>query len=255
MSRIKSRKIQFTSDNNVLDARLDKPDEAPVAYAIFCHCFTCTKETIATYRISRLLAQHGIAVLRFDFTGLGQSQGRFEDTNFSTMVEDIIAADGYLKENFQAPTILLGHSMGGTAVLAASLQLENIETVITIASPSKPSHVLHHFGPALAELEAGRPADFRVAGMKYPMKPQFVNDVRSTDTQTLFQGIDIPVVSFVARSDDIVEAHNAEEICDWTGGRSEIITLEDANHLISDIEDARLICDHILNWLSRNDIL
>ena len=177
MKSTKTLKASFKNNNSfLLDARLELPSLTPKAFAIFCHCFTCTKQTLATHRISRLLAEQGIAVLRFDFTGLGQSEGDFANTNFTTMVNDVIAASQYLNNNYDPPAFLFGHSMGGTAALAAALELDNIKGIATIASPSQPSHVLHHFGSALKELEQNHSSSFQVAGQRYPMNPQFVTD-------------------------------------------------------------------------------
>lgn len=254
MKRFKTIKIQFNGGSDaVLDARLDLPVDAPKAFAIFCHCFTCTKETLAAFRISRLLAEQGIAVLRFDFTGLGSSNGDFAETNFTTMVDDIMAAAEYLSLNYQAPSLLLGHSMGGTAALTASLQLKEVTGIVTIASPSKPEHVLHHFGPALTELENNIPTSFKVAGQMYRMNPQFVSDIRSYDTQKTFKEITKPVLVFNVLNDGLVAQEDAQEIERWVGGITRIVTLEDADHLISDNNDAAQIVDEIIAWLPRNE--
>lgn len=255
MSRSRTEKIRFKGGSGfVLDARLDMPVDisinAPKAYAIFCHCFTCTKETLATHRVSRFLAQQGIAVLRFDFTGLGHSKGDFSETNFTTMINDIIAANNFLSEHHETATILLGHSLGGTAALAASVQLEAINTIITIAAPSKPVHVLHHFGDALKRLEEDTPANITVAGAKYLMKPHFIDDARNHDTKILFKKITKPVLIFSVMSDEIVETYNAKEINEWVSGKSKIVSLATADHLITDVSDARFVTDQIIQWIA-----
>ena len=251
MSSTRTEKIKFNNSRGlVLDARLDLPEETPVAFAIFCHCFTCTKETITTFRLSRLLAQHGIAVLRFDFTGLGNSEGEFANSNFSTMVDDVLAAVNYLSSHYESPSYLIGHSMGGTAVLAASLQCEHIKGIITIASPSKPDHVLHHFGEALTLLENNEAASFNVAGKMYPMNPQFLNDIKSVDSKALFKKIYKPVLIFNVKHDEMVSPDDAEEINLWVTGESRIYTLDTANHLLSDRKDITTVTEEIVAWMN-----
>lgn len=252
MSNTRSLKIKFKNNSELLlDARLDIPIDPPKAYAIFCHCFTCTKETITTSRISRALAKSGIACLRFDFTGLGNSEGDFADTNFTTMVADIISASHYLSKHYETPGFLLGHSMGGTAALAASLQLPDISSIVTVASPSKPNHVLHHFGKALALLERGEPASFDVAGTTYHLNPQFIHDVRSYDATTLFKEIKQSVLIFNVLHDELVPVTDAEEIDQWVSGESKVITLEEANHLLTDKKDSTFVSEEIIEWINR----
>lgn len=249
MSNTRTEKIKFENSSGFLiDARLDTPIDTPNAYAIFCHCFTCTKETITTFRLCRLLAQHGIACLRFDFTGLGNSEGNFANSNFTTMVDDVIAAANYLTEHHKAPAYLFGHSMGGTAVLAASLQIESTKGIITIASPSKPDHVLHHFGGALTLLEQNQTASLNVAGQMYPMNPQFLNDVRSYDSKTLFSEINKPVLIFNVQHDKMVSPKDAEEIDKWVGGESRIVTLKTADHLLTNHADTEIVTEETMMW-------
>ena len=191
--RIKTRHLSFassslpgdTADGHMLAASLDYPvspgpessgpvSSEPLAYAIMCHCFTCTRQTITTARVARGLAEAGYAVLRFDFSGLGESEGEFQDSHFRSMLLDIQAAAQFLQQHYQAPGLLLGHSLGGTACLAAS-QLDHsafgdIKRIVTLASPATPDHVLHHFGPAMQLLEQGQPSEITVAGNTYGVK-------------------------------------------------------------------------------------
>ena len=250
MKPIKTLKVSFKNSNGfLLDARLELPSQTPEAFAIFCHCFTCTKQTLTTHRISRLLAEQGIAVLRFDFTGLGQSEGDFANSNFTTMVDDVIAAYEYLNNNHEPPTFLLGHSMGGTAALVAASQLSSIKGIATIASPSRPDHVLHHFGPALKALEQNHPSYFQVAGQAYPINPQFVTDVRSINTEELFKNITQEVLIFSVVNDTIVKPTNAEQINNWMDGNSRIVNLYYADHLLTNKSDALLVADKISKWI------
>jgi len=171
------------SQGQLLDARLDMPADGDEikAFIIFCHCFTCTKETITTFRLSRLLAEAGYGVLRFDFSGLGNSEGNFSATTFSSTRNDLNSAIDFLNKNYRSPTFLMGHSLGGTTALSIAQDNEEIKGVVTVASPSEPEHVLHHFGHALTLLEQDIPASFEVAGQFYDIEPGFIHDVRHFD--------------------------------------------------------------------------
>lgn len=232
-----------------LDARLELPLEKPKAFAVASHCFTCTKDTITVFRISRLLAEHGIAVLRFDFTGLGSSEGDFAQTNFTTDVADVHAAVEFLSDNYEAPSLLIGHSLGGTAMLEAAITIESVEAVVTIASPSQPDHVLHHFGHALTMLEQGIASSIEVAGRHYDIEPQFIEDLRQYDMQQRLALLDKPLLIFKIVNDALVDSENADEISAWTRGPSRIVTLDKADHLLSNKEDASFVADEIAKWL------
>ena len=212
------------------------------------HCFTCTKDTITVYRISRLLAAHGIAVLRFDFTGLGGSHGDFAATNFSSDVADVYAAVDYLGDHYQTPSLLIGHSLGGTAMLEVARNIDNIKAVVTIASPSQPDHVLHHFGPALTRLQQGIAASIEVAGRNYPIEPQFLQDLQQYDMQRRLSSLQVPVLIFRVLNDALVDNDNADEIHAWTAGPSRIITLDKADHLLSNRNDTAFVADEIVKW-------
>jgi putative redox protein len=246
-----SIKLAFpNAQNHMLDARLDRPaDVEPHAYVIICHCFTCTKETLTTSRVSRGLAQAGFGVLRFDFTGLGDSSGQFADSHFTTMVSDVLSASAYLTQHFSAPVALLGHSMGGTAVLAAAMQIPSCTTVITLASPSHPSHVLHHFGPAMNKLESGIDAEIRVAGVAYPVKPQFIHDVRQYSFEEKLNGFNLPILAIRAGKDSLVPASDADEILALTSAEHQLFELENADHLFSDRQDTQAMIEAISQWL------
>ncbi len=231
-----------------LDARLDTPLDAPKAYAIASHCFTCTKDTITVFRISRLLAAHGIALLRFDFTGLGNSEGDFAQTNFTTNVADVNAAVEFLRDNYEAPSLLIGHSLGGTAMLEAAMHTESVKAVVTIASPSQPDHVLHHFGHTLTMLEQGIASSIEVAGQHYDIEPQFIQDLHKYDMQQRLALLHKPVLIFKVLDDALVDGENADEISAWTSGPSRIVTLDKADHLLSNKEDAQYVADEIVKW-------
>ena len=249
-----SLKLSFPGGSgHRLDARLEIPECTPVAYAICCHCFTCSKDTITSYRISKALAGHGIATLRFDFTGLGSSEGDFAKTGFSNNVADVLAAIKYLAEHYQAPSLLIGHSLGGTAILEAALQLdatssEKIKAVVTIASPSQPDHVLHHFGHALTMLEQGIASSIEVAGEYYDIEPGFIEDLRSYDMQQRLKNMNKPALIFNIVDDPLVNEKNAEELHTWIEGNSEVITLHDSDHLLSKKQDSDFVAEKIAGW-------
>lgn len=249
---VKSIKLSIPNQQSeLLDARLDLPaNNSAAKYAIICHCFTCTKETITTSRVSRGLAQHGIAILRFDFTGLGKSQGNFADSNFTSMINDILSINEFMKKHYQPASILLGHSMGGTAALLASTKIETCESVITIASPSHPSHVLHHFDKALTGLESGKDSEIIVAGTAYPVKPQFITDVRQYAFQENLNNFDKNILSIRAGKDTLVSGKDADEIIQYTSGLHELFEIENADHLFSNRIDTEIMINKILDWIT-----
>lgn len=250
MIKTRSIKISFPgSQGNLLDARLELPPENPKAFIIFSHCFTCTKDIITVYRSSRILVQQGYAVLRFDFSGLGDSEGDFANCNFSTTVEDLRAAIQFLSENYTAPSILIGHSLGGTTSLAAAIDATCIKQVITIASPSQPSHVLHHFDHAVTMLEQGIPSSFEVAGKFYDINPQFVEDVRQWDMQKNLAQLNKPVLIFNIKDDKLVGDENSREIEQWLKGETTLIDLDDTDHLLSDKQSNIDAVNQIIDWL------
>jgi putative redox protein len=247
--KTKTIKTEFIGGaGHMLDARLELPSATPGAYAVACHCFTCTKDTITAFRVSRMLAELGIAVLRFDFTGLGNSKGDFAQTNFTTDVADVLAAVEFLRDNYEAPSLLIGHSLGGTAVLEAAMHINSVQAIVTIASPSQPDHVLHHFGHALTMLEQGIASSIEVAGQHYDIEPQFLEDLHQYDMQQRLAALHKPVLIFKIMNDALVDSENADEISAWTGGPSRIVTLNKADHLLSSKDDARFVADEISEW-------
>jgi putative redox protein len=244
-------KVRFPGGSgHELDARLELPAHEPAVYAVFCHCFTCTKETLAAFRVSRYLASHGYGVLRFDFTGLGGSDGDFAKTSFATNVADVHAAISWLEKNHRAPVLLLGHSLGGTAALEAAIDASSVRAVVTIASPSQPDHVLHHFGHALTLLENGLPASIEVAGRHFDIEPRFIEDLRAFDMQQRLASLHKPVLIFRVTHDALVDNDNADEISRWLAGACRIVDLQDADHLLSDRRDVQFIVDEIARWFN-----
>lgn len=235
----------------MLDGRLEMPDIPVKAYAICCHCFTCSKDTLTTYRVSKAMAKKGYATLRFDFTGLGGSDGLFSKTGFSSNVADILAAVNYMRSHYQAPALFIGHSLGGTAALEAAMKVDEVQAVATIASPSQPDHVLHHFGEALTLLEQGITSSIDVAGEHFEIEPEFVADLRSYDMQQRLAELDKPVLIFCVNNDALVSEKNADELNDWVKGESQIITLENSDHLLSKKQDTEFVAQTIDDWFMK----
>jgi len=253
--KIQSRKVHFSGFNGgQLAASLDFPREvAPAQYAIISHCFTCTKQTLTTARLGRGLAQAGYGVLRFDFTGLGDSEGVFADTHFRSMIKDIECAADWLATHYQPANILIGHSMGGTASLAAACDggasLAQVEKVITLASPAIPGHVLHHFGPAMAKLQHGETAEIKVAGQAYVVKPAFVEDVNSYDMVAQMRDCHIPVMAVRAGDDELIGPQDAQQLLGYGNTASRLCQIDGADHLFSNRNHAEQLLAEILNWI------
>jgi len=241
------------SQGQLLDARLDMPADGDEikAFIIFCHCFTCTKETITTFRLSRLLAEAGYGVLRFDFSGLGNSEGNFSATTFSSTRNDLNSAIDFLKKNYRSPTFLMGHSLGGTTALSIAQDNEEIKGVVTVASPSEPEHVLHHFGHALTLLEQDIPASFEVAGQFYDIEPGFIHDVRHFDMPSCLSRLDKPVLIINIEHDALVDESNAREIQQWVKGETQLITIKNSDHLLSDRASVIDVAEQIISWIDK----
>ena len=253
--KIQSRKVEFEGFNgSLLEGSLDFPLEIPPRqYIIISHCFTCSKQILTTARLSRGLAHAGMAVLSFDFTGLGYSEGVFADTHFSSMVKDITCAADWLATHYAPASILIGHSMGGTASLAASQSahssLSHVQKIITLASPSYPAHVLHHFGSAMQKLRNGENAQIIVAGRAYDVKPSFIDDVEAYDMEKQMASCDLPILAISAAADELVGPEAAQQILRYTKAESQLIEIAGADHLFSDRAHATQLLNAVINWL------
>jgi len=253
--KIQSRKVQFEGfDGSLLQGSLDFPLEAvPRQYVIISHCFTCTRQILTTARLSRGLAHAGMAVLSFDFTGLGDSEGEFAETHFRSMVKDIECAADWLATYYEPASILIGHSMGGTASLAASQNtcaaLSHIQKIITLASPAYPAHVLHHFGSAMSKLRNGNDAQIMVAGRAYEVKPAFIDDVESYNMDKQMESCDLPIMAVRAGEDELVGPQAAEQILQYAGAENRLIEIEGADHLFSDRAHATQLLNEVINWI------
>jgi uncharacterized OsmC-like protein/alpha/beta superfamily hydrolase len=248
----RSEKIEFEgSQGHTLAARLELPDETPRAYALFAHCFTCSKDIFAAARIATGLAEEGIAVLRFDFTGLGASDGEFANTNFSSNVDDLIRAADYLRDEHGAPCIIIGHSLGGAAVLAAAGRIPEIKAVATIGAPADPSHVQHLFAEARPEIEAQGEAEVNLAGRTFRIQKQFLDDIESHKLSDAIAAMKKPLLVFHSPLDNTVSIDNAGAIFVAAKHPKSFISLDEADHLLSRREDAIYVATVLSAWATR----
>ncbi|MEO1223185.1 MAG: alpha/beta fold hydrolase [Pseudomonadota bacterium] len=247
-----SEKLEFPgSQGHTLAARLDTPSGPIRAYALFAHCFTCGKDILAASRIAQALNGHGIAVLRFDFTGLGASDGEFANTNFSSNIGDLAKAAEFLRDTREAPKILIGHSLGGAAILAVAGQVPEATSVVTIAAPSDPGHVSHLFADARAEIEAQGEAEVMLAGRRFCVQRQFLEDIADNALAQRVAKLKKALIVFHAPGDDTVSIDNASEIFLAAKHPKSFVSLDDADHLLSRPTDAAYVADIISAWADR----
>jgi putative redox protein len=235
-----------------LGARLDLPLEGrPLAYAVFAHCFTCTKNIKAAAHISRSLTKQRIAVLRFDFTGLGESEGDFAETNFTSNVSDLVAVANYLVQEFEAPKLLIGHSLGGAAVLQAAQHIPSVVSVVTIAAPCETTHLSHLLADtkALAEIEGE--ARVTIGGTTFKLRKQFFDDLDRTNMEKTIGSLDRALLILHSPMDRTVSIDNAMEIFQHARHPKSFISLDQANHLLSNQEDSWYAGEVIAAWASR----
>jgi len=248
----RSEKITFTgSQGDVLAARLDLPEGAPKAYALFAHCFTCTKDVFAASRIAAALTDHGIAVLRFDFTGLGASEGEFANTNFSSNVGDLIAATEYLRSEYEAPKMLIGHSLGGAAVLAAAIKVPEALAVCTIGAPSDPAHVAENFAESRPEIEAKGEAVVQLVGRPFTIQKQFLEDIETQKLDKAVGGMKKALLVFHSPIDATVGIENAAHIFQMAKHPKSFVSLDTADHILSGKQDAIYVASVIAAWAER----
>lgn len=236
-------KVRFTNQRGEqLAARLDRPtEEQPDAYALFAHCFTCSKDLKAVGAISRALNRQNIAVLRFDFTGLGESEGDFADTNFSSNVDDLVAAADFLEENYEAPRILVGHSLGGAAVLQAAHRIPSAEAVATISAPYDPEHVTRLLDDALEEIKSSGEARITLAGRSFTIRKQFLEDLAATKMEETIRTLERALLVFHSPVDQTVGVENAARIFKAAKHPKSFVSLDDADHLLGNTADAEYV--------------
>ncbi|RXT29812.1 osmotically inducible protein C [Rhizobium leguminosarum] len=249
---MKTEKLEFVGHaGGVLAARLDMPDGDIRGYALFAHCFTCSKDLMAVRRISAGLARHGIALMRFDFTGLGASDGEFASTNFSSNIEDLKRAAAHLAEVREAPRLIIGHSLGGAAVLAAASSIPSIEAVVTIGAPADVAHVLHNFGADLAEIEGKGEATVSLHGREFTIERQFIEDARTANLSMRIAALRKPLLILHAPLDNTVGIENAALIFAAAKHPKSFVSLDGADHLLTRAQDAEYAASVIAGWSSR----
>ncbi len=232
-----------------LAARLDHPtSETPDAYALFAHCFTCSKDLRAVGAVSRALTRQNIGVLRFDFTGLGESEGDFSETNFSSNVEDLVSAAEFLEEHHEAPRILVGHSLGGGAVLQAAHQIPSVEAVATIAAPYDPEHVTRLLDDALEDIKSSGEARITLSGRTFTIRKQFLEDLAATKMEKTIRTLDRALLIFHSPVDQTVGIDNAARIFKAAKHPKSFVSLDDADHLLTDPADAEYVGTVLGAW-------
>ncbi len=226
-------------------------NQKPSYYAIFAHCFTCTSTLNAVKNISRALTNHGFAVVRFDFTGLGKSEGEFADSHFSANVSDLLAVNTYLQENYKAPSLLVGHSLGGAAVITAASKLENIKAVATIGAPATVNHVTKLFSHGLDDIQEKGDVTVNIGGRPFKINQEFVDDFSKTNLPEITKNLRKPLLIMHAPFDAIVGVENAEKLYQNARHPKSFISLDGADHLLSNSRDSMYVGNMIWNWVER----
>jgi uncharacterized OsmC-like protein/pimeloyl-ACP methyl ester carboxylesterase len=245
-------RFQFTgSEGQQLAAALDTPEGGIRAYALFAHCFTCGKDVLAASRIAVALAAKGIAVLRFDFTGLGSSEGDFANSTFSSNVADLVRAADHLRETRGVPAILIGHSLGGAAVLAAAGQIPDTKAVVTIAAPSDPSHVTNFFRDKIEDIRQQGKVEVSLAGRPFSIKREFLDDIAEHSLTSHIAKLHKALLIMHSPTDDTVSIDNATKIFVTARHPKSFVSLSGADHLLTDRGDAAYVADMIAAWAGR----
>jgi uncharacterized OsmC-like protein/fermentation-respiration switch protein FrsA (DUF1100 family) len=249
---VPTERFQFTgSEGQQLAAALDLPEREPKAYALFAHCFTCGKDVLAARRIAVALAAKGIAVLRFDFTGLGSSEGDFANSTFSSNVADLVRAADHLRETRRAPAILIGHSLGGAAILAAAGQIPDAKAVVTIAAPSDPAHVTGQFADRIEHIRKHGESEVSLAGRPFRIKREFLDDIAEHGLMAHVAQLHKALLVMHAPTDDTVGIDNATRIFVTAKHPKSFVSLAGADHLLTNKSDAAYVADVIAAWASR----
>jgi len=252
MLKTTTQRVEFKgSTGETIAGKLDKPIGPIRAYALYAHCFTCTKEFIGSRSICQELASHGIAILRFDFTGLGASSGEFSETNFCSNVLDLKAAAKFMEQELEAPQLLIGHSLGGAAVLAVSKDIESAKVVISIAAPADADHVIHNFSDYIEEIESKGVAQVKLGRRTLTIKRQFLEDLRAQNVTKDLGDVRKAFLIMHSPTDDTVGVENASRIYAAAKHPKSFISLDKADHLLTKPEDAAYVAATIHTWASR----
>ncbi len=240
------------SDGEQLSAVLDLPvNQSAKAFVLFAHCFTCSKDLRAVRNISSSLTGNGFGVLRFDFTGLGESEGEFADTNFSSNIEDLLCADDFLTKEYQAPSMIVGHSLGGAAAYFAASRLDSVQAVASIGAPSDPKHVNHLFADSTEEIKKEGHAQVQLSGRPFTIKKQFLEDISEKNLKDLLEDFRKPILILHSPQDETVEIENARKIYNAAWHPKSFISLNGADHLLSNKDDSIYVGDVIASWANR----
>lgn len=234
-----------------LSARLELPDTQIKAYAVFAHCFICSKDSVAAVRISRSLAALGIGVLRFDFTGVGESEGDFSESHFSANVEDVVSAAAWLRSEVKAPTLLIGHSLGGAAVLIAATRIPEVRAVTTIAAPSDPAHVTHLFAGCLEQIRDQGEAEITLGIGRFRVTRDFLADVEAVKLDHALSKMGRALLVMHAPGDNVVDISHARTLFEQARHPKSFISLDSADHLLTRRADAIYTAEVISAWVSR----
>lgn len=248
----KRHKVEFTGGNGAtLAGILEVPEVgSPRGYALFAHCFTCGKDVLSASRIARRLAALGFAVLRFDFTGLGASGGNFADTNFSSNVRDLLSAADYLRREHHPVDLLIGHSLGGAAVLAAAADIPEAKAIVTVAAPAEPEHVIQQFACSIDTIEEQGQAQVELAGRPFVIKKQFLDDLDSHKMGYIHE-LNRPLLIYHSPTDQTVPIDEAAEIYNRAMHPKSFISLDHADHLLTRKEDADFVAETLAAWVGR----
>lgn len=244
-----SEHVTFDNQDGLrLAGRLETPDQTPLAFALFAHCFTCTKDINAASRIARGLTDRGIGVLRFDFAGLGDSEGEFHTTNFAGNVQDLLAACAWMRDHRDPIRILIGHSLGGAAVLSAASGVESVRAVATIGAPSTPSHVRALFASSLGEIQREGSAVVSIGGRSLRIGRTFIEDLETHQPEGVIRNLRRPLMIFHSPVDRVVGVENAAELYKWATHPKSFVSLDKADHMLTDRRDADFVAAMISTW-------
>ncbi|WLH91811.1 MULTISPECIES: S9 family peptidase [unclassified Pseudomonas] len=245
------QKITFQNPQGISLSGLLEAPEAPSAYALFAHCFTCGKDIKAAARISKALVDNNVAVLRFDFTGLGSSEGDFSNSNFSSNVADLVAAAEFLRNTYQAPSILIGHSLGGAAVIAAAKHIPEAKGVVTIGAPAEAAHVMKQFRRDVDSIRDFGEFKVMLAGREFTIKKQFLDDIEAQRQDENIANLQRALLIFHSPVDSVVSIEQAQKIYLQAKHPKSFISLDSADHLLTNNKDASYVASCITAWSSR----